>query len=134
MYVCEFDGIDWVLDGGYHSEWKGYVKDSTTEEVIELETATDGGIVELVLSFDPSHFMGDSYYEGDEPFVPWISVKIVDDEGLYFENNADLIAETYGARISYKNIPCFYLYIRYIRLRVTFFDHNKNCGQKTAYS
>ena len=44
------------------------------------------------------HFMGDSYWEGEEPFSPLITVRVYD-EGLYFENDAQLIAETYGARI-----------------------------------
>ena len=43
--------------------------------------------------------MVDSYYEDDEPFEPRITVRIEDKEGL-FENDADLIAEVYGARIS----------------------------------
>lgn len=99
VYVCEYDGVDWVLDGGYHREWKGYVKDGTTEEVICLGTAEDGGIVELNLFFYPYQFMGDSHWEDDEPFAPCITVKIEDDEGLCFENDVELIAETYGAKI-----------------------------------
>ena len=35
----------------------------------------------------------------DEPFEPWNTVRIEDEEGLSFENDADLIAEVYGARI-----------------------------------
>lgn len=99
VYVCEYDGIDWTPDGGYHREWTGYVKDGATEEVINLGTAEDGGIVELNLCFYPDHFMGDSYWEDDEPFAPCISVKIVDGVGLYFENDAELIDEAYGASI-----------------------------------
>ncbi len=99
VYVCEFDGIDWVIDGGYHREWKGHIKDNTIDQNIVLEIAEDGGVVELYLAFDPGHFMGDSHWEGDEPFVPCLSVKIEDDEGMYFENDVDLIAENYGVRI-----------------------------------
>ena len=87
VYVCEFDGIDWVLDGGYHREWKGHIKDNAIDQNIVLEIAEDGGVVELYLAFDPGHFMGDSHWEGDEPFVPCLSVKIEDDEGMYFEND-----------------------------------------------
>ena len=99
VYVCEYDGIDWVLDGVSHRDWVGYIKDGTTDECIKLATTEDGGIVELNLHFNPGHFMGDSYYEDDEPFEPWITVRIEDEEGLSFENDADLIAELYGARI-----------------------------------
>ena len=98
VYVCQFAGVDWAIDIGFHREWSGYIKGGIIEETTILGIADDGGVVELNLYFDPDHFMGDSYSEGDEPFIPWMSVKIVDD-GMYFENNAEFIAETYGARI-----------------------------------
>ena len=99
VYVCEYNGTDWALDGGSYRDWVGYIGDGTTKECIKLATAEDGGIVELNLYFDPGHFMGDSYEEGDEPFAPMITVRVEDEEGLSFENDADLIAEVYGARI-----------------------------------
>ena len=106
VYVCEYDGLGWALDGGYYREWKGYIKDGTSEEVIVLATAADGGVVELNLCLDPKHFMGDSYLEEDEPFEPCMTVRLEDEEGLCFENDAALIAESYGARvISYEYDP-----------------------------
>lgn len=99
VYVCEYDGTDWALDGGSHRAWSGYIKDGTTEEVLRLAVAENGGIVELNLNFEPGHFMGDPYWEGDEPFEPWITVRLEDEEGLSFENDADLIVAAYGARI-----------------------------------
>ena len=98
VYVCQFAGIDWAIDIGFHREWSGYIKGGVIEETTVLGIADDGGVVELNLYFDPDYIMGESYWESDEPFMPWISVKIVD-EGMYFENNAEYIAETYGARI-----------------------------------
>ena len=98
VYVCEYDGVDVPLDGVNHREWSGYIKDGVMEEIIVLEIAPDGGQVELNLVFDPAHFMGDSYTEGEEPFAPCITVRLVD-EGLYFENDAKLIEEKYGAKI-----------------------------------
>ena len=99
IYVCEYDGVDWVLDGGFHREWKGYIKDNTTEDVIRLATAEDGGEIDLNLGFDPSHFMGDSHWGNEEPFTPMLTVKLVGEVGLYFESDSDIIAETYGAKI-----------------------------------
>ena len=99
VYVCKYDGIDWSLEGGYRRAWAGYVKYGTPEEVILLETAEDGGEIELNLCFDPGYFMGDSHWKNEEPFTPIITVKLVSDGGLCFENNADIIAETYGAKI-----------------------------------
>ena len=99
VYVCEYSGIDCALDGENHREWNGYIKDGNSEEIIVIDTADDGGIVELNLRFEPGRFMGDSYYEGEKAFEPWITVRIENEEGLSFENDADLIAEVYGARI-----------------------------------
>ena len=98
VYVCEYDGIDRVLDGVDHREWKGYIKEGTIEEQIKLATAVDGGVIELNLHFAPEYFMGESYGD-DEPFSPSITVRLEDEEGLSFENDADLIAEVYGAKI-----------------------------------
>jgi hypothetical protein len=98
VYVCEYDGIDWVLDGGFHREWSGYIKGKTTEENIILGTAEDGGVVEIYLAFDPDIFMGDDLWLDGEPFVPCLSVRLYN-EGLYFESDVDILAETYGARI-----------------------------------
>ena len=98
VYVCEYEGIDWVLDGGFHREWSGYIKGETTEENIILGTAEDGGVVEIYLAFDPDLFMGESPREDDEPFVPCLSVRLMN-EGLYFESDPEILAETYGARI-----------------------------------
>ena len=98
VYVCEYDGIGWVLDGGYYREWSGYIKDGTTEDCIKLGTAEDGGEIELDLFFSPDRFMGDYYMEEDEPFSPCMSVRIIN-EGLCFESDQELIAEVYGARV-----------------------------------
>ena len=43
--------------------------------------------------------MGESYTQDDEPFVPSMTVRLEDEEGLTFENNVDLIAEVYGASV-----------------------------------
>ena len=99
VYVCEYDGIDRVLDGVDHREWKGYIKDGAIEECIVLSTAEDGGVVELNLHFAPEYFMGEFYGDDDEPFSPSITVRLEDEEGLRFENDADFIAEVYGAKI-----------------------------------
>ena len=99
VYVCKYRGTDWALDGVSHRDWDGYIKDGTVSETIRLAVAEDGGIVELNLVFEPGRFMGDPYREGEEPFEPWITVRIEDAEGLSFENDADLIAAVYGARI-----------------------------------
>lgn len=98
VYVCEYAGTSWALDGGFGRDWRGYIKGNTTEDNIVLGTAEDGGVVELYLAFDPDCFMGDSYMVDDQPFQPILSVRLVN-EGLYFENDPEILIETYGARI-----------------------------------
>ena len=99
VYACKYNGTHWALDGGTHRDWIGYIKGGEVEEMIEIGTAADGSKIELNLAFYPEYFMGDPLTGGKEIPAPWISVRVEDSEGLYFENNADYIAETYGARI-----------------------------------
>lgn len=46
VYVCEYDGIDRVLDGGFHREWSGYIKGGTEETSQEIEELYGLKIVE----------------------------------------------------------------------------------------
>ena len=32
VYVCEYSGTDWALDGGSHRDWNGYIKGGEIEE------------------------------------------------------------------------------------------------------
>ena len=99
VYVCEFKGVDWVLDGGYYRDWNGYIKGGTLEENIVLGTAEDGNVVELYLAFDPDLLMGETaYHEDDTPFKPILSVRIYD-EGLAFDDDSVMLEEKYGAKI-----------------------------------
>ena len=47
VYVCEYDGIDWALDGVSHGDWVGYMKDGTTDECAKLATASGGCILSI---------------------------------------------------------------------------------------
>ena len=96
VYVCEYAGLSWSLDGGFHRDWDSYVEG--VDEVVEIGTSPDGGKVELIFAFYPEYFM-DDFIEGvDEIPTPEISVTHVD-EGLWFEFDADVIEEKYGAKI-----------------------------------
>lgn len=99
VYVCEYNGTSWALDGGFHREWKGYIKDGKTEDVIEIGTTKDGGKAELTLALYPDYFMGD-FVEGyhDVP-KPYLSVTLIDDEGMTVLHGDDEVEEYCGARI-----------------------------------
>ena len=99
VYVCEYDGTDWALDGGYHREWTGYVKGDNPDDVIKIGVTEDGGVVELNLGFYPEYFMGDPAAGGREAPEPWISVTITDDEGMSILHGDALEEERYGVRI-----------------------------------
>ena len=103
VYVCEFDGTDWVLDGGYHREWKGYIKGGDDDDQILLDTLDGGDEVILVLNLDPTYFMDDYNLELYGVPAPYIMIKDYTDhgdyEGLSFIHDADEVAELCGAKI-----------------------------------
>ena len=99
VYACKYNGTDWALDGGSHRDWVGYIKGGEIEEMIEIGTTADGGRVDLNLAFYPEYFMGDPLTGGKEAPVPRLTVCLQNGEGMWFENDADYIAENYGARI-----------------------------------
>ena len=98
VYVCEYNGTSWVLDGGAHRDWKGYIKGGEIEERIEIGTTTNGEKVELNLDLYPDYFMGD-FVEGyrDIP-APYILVTLADDEGMSFLHDADEVEKYCGAK------------------------------------
>lgn len=99
VYVCEYKGTSWALDGGHHRDWNGYIKDGKVEETIEIGATDDGGKVALYLDLYPDYFM-DDFIEGyrDVP-KPYISVTVVDDEGLTFFHEPEEVEKICGARI-----------------------------------
>ena len=103
VYVCEYNGTEWALDGGYHRTWTGYVKGGKIEDHVEIDTV-DGDEIVLVLNLIPDYFMDDFNEDLYDVPVPYIMVKDYGDDGeVGFLHDADVIAETYGVRIiSYK--------------------------------
>lgn len=99
VYVCEYNGTSWALDGGYSRDWNGYIKGGETEDTIEIGTTKDGEKVELNLALYPDYFI-DDFVEGykDVP-TPYISVTLVDDEGMRFFHEPDEVEEYCGAKI-----------------------------------
>ena len=99
VYVCEFLGVDFALDGGYHRSWEGRVKDVYEDKLAQIGTTEDGHLIRLSFGFYPDYFMGDD--EGSWRDVPQPSLMIVheDEDGLWFETEADVIEASYGAKI-----------------------------------
>ena len=106
VYVCEYDGLNWTLDGGYHRDWIGYVKDGALEEMIELARTDDGREFYLVLGLYPDYFVGEST-DGlwDDP-APYLMIRVCDEDGgVSFIDEADLIEEAFGAKIIEYDYP-----------------------------
>ena len=99
VYVCEYDGTGWALDGGSHREWKSYFKNDEQAEPVRIGTTEDGGIVELNYGFYPEYFMGDPSWSWMEAPAPSLTVSHVNGEEVSIQNVADVIEKTYGARI-----------------------------------
>ena len=99
VYVCEFAGIDWALDGGYHREWSHSVEGDVNDTLITVGTTDDGGTLELRLDFYPEYFMSDPHWSWLGAPEPNLSVKLVDDEGMRYVNDKDDIAKDYDAKI-----------------------------------
>lgn len=62
VYVCEYDGTSWSLDGGYSRDWKSFVKgvDAGNQYEVQIGTTDDGGSIVLSYGFYPEYFMGDT--------------------------------------------------------------------------
>lgn len=99
VYVCEYSGLSWALDGGYSRDWTGYIKDENTKEPFEIGTTEEGDKIELIFGFYPEYFM-DDYVEGDQVVpAPYISVTLADGEDVSVMYDADEVEEYCGARI-----------------------------------
>ena len=99
VYVCEYNGVDWALDGGAHRDWSGYIKDADTDGVFHVGTTAEGGKVELQLGFYPEYFMNDPETGGKEIPVPYLSVVIQDGEGMSILHEPEDVEEYCGAKI-----------------------------------
>ena len=100
IYVCEFDGVSWSLDGGYNRDWKGYIKDGSTEMSVVIGTTDDGGNITLYFDLYPSYFMADPGFTTLDDPKPTLIIEYYNDEigEVSFINDAEEIA-TYGAKI-----------------------------------
>lgn len=98
VYVCEYNGADWALDGGAHRDWTGYIQGGTEDTQIEIGTTEDGGTIFLCLHLDPNYFMGENV---DNVSQPSLLIRYPEDElgGVNIIQDADEIEATYGAKI-----------------------------------
>ena len=83
VYVCEYAGIGWHLDGGsYYRYWTGHFEKGMDGDVMALCETGDGGKIYLVFLIYPEYFMGEPDYAVD--YTPTVRLSLIyesDEEG-----------------------------------------------------
>ena len=99
VYVCEYDGVHWTLEGNRCRTWTGHFEGYEEGDAIEVYKTEDGDKIQLCFLIYAEYFMGEPDYV--EYFYPDVLV-----ERVYFEDgvemidsNQELLAEEYGARV-----------------------------------
>ena len=99
VYICEYEGVEWTLEGTSYRAWNGYFEGYEQGDVIELLETEDGGKIALCILIYPEYFMGEPDYIDD--FYPHVLMNYI-----YYENgeemiedDQELIAEDYGVRV-----------------------------------
>ena len=100
VYVCEYDGIGWSLDGGFHREWTSSYEKGILGVDVPICTTEDGGRITLALGMYPEYFMGDPGYDESYAPNPWLILSYYNEETgeESFTYDAEIIAG-YGAKI-----------------------------------
>lgn len=103
VYICEFDGTSWSLEGGdYTRDWNAYVEGDYGGDDYSAIVATTEDSGNIVLSFGlyPIYFMGDGVWDGGAP-VPSIYVSYPANETGESRsvNDPAEVEELYGAKI-----------------------------------
>lgn len=100
VYVCEYNGTKWALDGGSHRDWKGYIKDNKMNMDVEIGTTDDGGTIVIDLGLYPDYFMGEDVSGGLDAPAPQLTISYPYDEvgGVQIIPTEE-IEEIYGAKI-----------------------------------
>ena len=99
VYVCEYAGTSWTLDGGYSRDWSGYIKGADDNDHILLDTVEGGDEVILVLNLRPDYFMDDYNFNLYDIPAPYIMIKDYTEEGIRFLQDPIDTEEGYGAKV-----------------------------------
>ena len=103
VFVCEYNGTSWSLDGGNSRAWKGYFEGREGEIGYEIPIGTtdDGGTILVAFDFYPAYFMGDpsaTYLDPPQIYLT-ITYPMEGVDGLTIISDEEAIAETYGVKI-----------------------------------
>ena len=103
VYVCEFDGTSWSIEGGdYSRDWKSHTEgDFEGDDYSAVIGKTeDGGDIILFFGIYPEYFMGDSEMGGRGAPEPDIYISYDRGEGVCdLIQEDDVIEEVYGVKL-----------------------------------
>ena len=88
-YVCEFERVDYYLDG-ISRHWNGYIKGHEQSETYALKTTAEG-IIKVNLDISPAFFMSDPHYKANENTddpkpEPYLYIVAAESENEYMGN------------------------------------------------
>ena len=98
VYVCEYDGVAWTLEGTSYRAWNGNFVGYDDGDVIPV-LDTEGGKVALCVLIYPEYFMGEpDYIDGFSPVVLTNYIYYEDGNEMIIDDQ-ELIAEEYGVKV-----------------------------------
>ena len=98
VYVCEYDGVEWTLEGTSHRAWDGHFEGYKDGDVIEVCKTDDGGRIVLGIHITPEYFMGDPDYSDYDPFALTNFIYYEDGDEM-IDDDQTIIAEKYGVKV-----------------------------------
>ena len=103
VYVCNYDGVSWSLDGGYGRDWRAHTEggyEGNDDYSAVIGKTEDGGDIILFFGIYPEYFMGDSTADRGAP-EPSVYIAYPEDENgsVVLVNDPDEVLEVYGVRV-----------------------------------
>ena len=103
LYVCEFDGTSWTLEGGdYARDWNSYTVGDYEGDTYSatIGKTEDGGDIILFFGVYPAYFMGDATGERGAP-EPSLYISYPENEygEIRIVNDPGEVEQLYGAKI-----------------------------------
>ena len=104
VYVCEYAGLSWSLEGGdFSRSWEGHVEGLEVSSPAKylVGTTGDGGNIYIALDLVAAVFMGEPDIGDGEPACPYLFVEYTDetDETAHSYDGDELIEEQFGIKI-----------------------------------
>ena len=97
VYVCEYGGVGWTLEGTLYRAWNGHFAGYGDGDVIEICQTEDGGKIALCILIYPEYFMGEPDRSHFEPTVLINHIYYENGEEM-IDDDQEMIAEVFGVK------------------------------------